>query len=340
MNLIMDTGTHNTTATARTIKYIVIHYTAGTTSKRGAARNTAAWFKNPKAGGSADYIVDDEEFVQYNPDPKSRYCWAVGGSKYDTHGGSLYKVATNRNCVSIEICSTKQGDVYTFTAAVVNNAIELTKYLMQVYGVDADHVIRHWDVNGKPCPDVYGWNPDTGSNAEWGVFKSRIGGSVQTVTIEPKQAEAKTETGAQSRPASSGSDRIRLAQAHMHNFVDGSLEADGIRGPKTNRAVIMTLQRCLDLDYNAGLAIDGKAGPKTYAALGKHYVRQGEKQYLVSFVEVALSVLNYDTGGVEFPGIFGTGLHSAVTVFQHDAGLTADGIAGYRTIRALIGKIQ
>ena len=92
--------------------------------------------------------------------------------------------------------------------------------------------------------------------------------------------------------------------------------------------------------HDAGLAVDGKAGAKTYASLGSHYVKRGEGQYLVSFVEVALSVLNYETGGIEFPGIFGSGLESAVTVFQRDAGLTADGVAGYRTLRALISKFQ
>ena len=77
------------------------------------------------------------------------------------------------------------------------------------------------------------------------------------------------------------------------------------------------------------LAYDGIADAKTLAALGKHYVKRGEKQYLVSFVQVALAALDYDPNGIENHGIFGSGLENAVKVFQRDAGLTADGVAGF-----------
>lgn len=184
MNIIKQTGTHGLDRGARTIKYIAVHYTAGVTSKRGAARANASWFSRPAAGGTSDFIVDDEEIVQYNPDPKNYSCWAVGGSKYRTKGGSLYKTATNHNCVNIEICSNnKTGKVTTagdnnwyFTDAAVNNAVALCKYLMAQYNIPADRVIRHYDVNGKICPGVPGWTEDSGSVTEWQKFKAAISG--------------------------------------------------------------------------------------------------------------------------------------------------------------------
>ena len=91
MQITKKTGTHATTSSPnRNIKYLVYHYTAGVSSKKGKALGTADWFANPKAGGSADFIVDDELIVQYNPDPKNRYCWAVGGSKYSSMTTYLY----------------------------------------------------------------------------------------------------------------------------------------------------------------------------------------------------------------------------------------------------------
>ena len=42
-----------------------------------------------------------------------------------------------------------------FEDATVEAAAELTRYLMNKYGVPASHVIRHYDVTGKICP-----NPD------------------------------------------------------------------------------------------------------------------------------------------------------------------------------------
>lgn len=191
ITITKKTSTTNTTVSAgRSIKYIVIHYTAGVTSKSGSAVNTASWFANASAKASADFIVDDANIVQFNPDVANRYCWHCGGSKYNTKGGALYGVAKNANSIGVEICSTNDtGKVtnandshWSYTDAVLNKAVELVKYLMEKYGIDVDHVIRHYDVNGKPCPGMIGWNADTGSEAKWQAFKARLAGSVTQTT--------------------------------------------------------------------------------------------------------------------------------------------------------------
>jgi hypothetical protein len=186
MHVIKQTGTANTTySPGRKIKYLAIHYTAGVSCKAGSASGSASWFSNPDAGGAADYIVDEGGLVQYNPDPRNRYCHAVGGGRYNTKGGRLYGVAKNSNCISLEICSgnhkgriTVPNDpAYYFTTAVIAKAIEATQYIMDQYGIDADHVIRHYDCNGKCCPGVIGWNKDSGSETAWEAFHKSIGGS-------------------------------------------------------------------------------------------------------------------------------------------------------------------
>lgn len=192
INIIKKTGTHGMYNGARNIRYLVIHYTAGVTSKKGAARNTASWFANPKAGGTADFIVDDAEIVQYNPDPATHSCWAVGGGKYNNKGGRLYGTAKNTNCVSIEICSnSKSGKVlgandpgWYFTDAELDNAAKLAKYLMEKYSIPIDRMIRHYDVNGKPCPGIRGWNEDSGDTSAWLAFRKRLGATGST-TAKP-----------------------------------------------------------------------------------------------------------------------------------------------------------
>jgi N-acetylmuramoyl-L-alanine amidase CwlA len=158
INITKKTSTTNTTYLAnRSIKYIVIHYTAGVTSKAGTAASTASYFSNASVKASADFIVDDGTIVQFNPDIANRYAWHCGGSKYATKGGSLYGVATLKNTIGIEICSTNKTKKmtyandpnYYFTEAVLNNAADLVKYLMDKYNIDVNHVIRHYDVNGK-----------------------------------------------------------------------------------------------------------------------------------------------------------------------------------------------
>ena len=187
MNVIKMTGTNCTTsAPGRKIQYLAIHYSAGTSCAPGQGAGLISWFRNPQADGSADYVCDERDFYQYNPDPHNRYCWAVGSkSRYNTKGGRLWKVATNQNCISLEIVSgNKTGKItypndpnYYFTTAVIAKAIECTKYLMDLYNIDADHVIRHYDCSGKECPGIIGWNADSGSEDAWNSFHEAIGGA-------------------------------------------------------------------------------------------------------------------------------------------------------------------
>ena len=92
----------------------------------------------------------------------------------------------------------------------------------------------------------------------------------------------------------------------------------------------------LNHDYNAGLSVDGIRGAKTDAALGNHYVKYGETQYLVTAVEILLMLKGYNPGGVECPGQFGTGLKAAVGQYQKDNRLTVDYICGPATFKSLI----
>lgn len=173
---------HTTAKANRSIEYIVIHYTAGVTSKAGAAVNTADYFRTTATEVSADFTVDDTTVVQYNGDIKNRYTWHCGGSKYNTMGGSFYGKCTNANSIGIEICSTNStGKIqnandpsYSFTAAAVANAAELTRQLMAEYNIPAERVIRHYDVTGKLCPGIIGWNIDSGSVTAWTAFKGSI----------------------------------------------------------------------------------------------------------------------------------------------------------------------
>lgn len=183
-----------TSAPGRKIEYIVIHYTAGVTSREGSALNTVAWFNNAAAVASSDFIVDDTAIVQYNGDIGNVYTWHCGGARYDNKGGKLYGICTNKNAIGIEVCSTNStGDMqnandktYSFTAAAVSNTAALVKYLMKKYNIPADRVVRHYDCTGKPCPGIIGWNADSGSEAEWEKFKKRISVSVAE-TSAPKK---------------------------------------------------------------------------------------------------------------------------------------------------------
>ena len=177
---------HITVSPNRSIKYIVVHYTAGFSSEAGRAMLTRNVFLNRSA--SADFVVDDETIVQINPDLKNRSCWAVGD------GNGKYDI-TNKNSISIEMCSTlKPGtsptasnhDGWSITDAVLKNTIKLIKILMQKFDVPISNVVRHYDASRKSCPGLVGWNDNwvvdavTGvricknNSQKWLEFKARI----------------------------------------------------------------------------------------------------------------------------------------------------------------------
>ena len=184
-----------TRAPGRTIKYLAIHYTAGGSSAPGRAKSMkASWEANKRA--SADFGVDDRDMVQFNPDPRNYRCWSVGDAKKPAGGGAqLYGKATNANTISIEICSNlKAGyshqavnhDGWYFTEATLNNAVKLAKILMRKFNIPIERVVRHYDISGKICPGVVGWNNyvryDKNGNrigkkndsAAWLAFKKRL----------------------------------------------------------------------------------------------------------------------------------------------------------------------
>lgn len=183
MNLVQKLSLTNTTAKkGRTIEFIVIHYTAGVSSSGKSDENVASWFARSTTKAASDYIVDDDSATQFNGDVRNRYAWHCGGSKYKTKGGSLHGVCTNANSIGVELCSSNRTGKVTaandnnwyFTDATINNAVDLVKMLMAEYGIDADHVVRHYDVTGKLCPGIIGWNADSGNEEAWISFKERL----------------------------------------------------------------------------------------------------------------------------------------------------------------------
>jgi hypothetical protein len=186
--------THITFSISRPIHYIVIHYTAGVNSRRGAAmQNRDVFLRN---SASADFVVDDEQIVQVNPDLRNYYCWAVGDrlNPY-SGGGRLYRKATNKNTINIEVCSTLQRNTtaqspnhtgWSFTDHALSLTLRLVRKLMQQYGIRKENIVRHYDVSGKPCPGIPGWNDaplfttdgkqttEKNNSLEWEAWKEKI----------------------------------------------------------------------------------------------------------------------------------------------------------------------
>jgi hypothetical protein len=111
---------------------------------------------------------------------------------------------------------------------------------------------------------------------------------------------------------------------------------DGVAGPGTRRAVI-ALQR------RAGLAPDGVAGPRTFAALGGHatlgarVLTLGSRGLDVTELQYALAWHGFPSSTVD--GDFGPHTAAALHRFQAWARLRSDGHAGPATVAALARAI-
>lgn len=126
-------------------------------------------------------------------------------------------------------------------------------------------------------------------------------------------------------PTPSGNQYIRQGQAEANNFVGAGIPITGSFDAATRKAGIKVLQKAMNLDYGAGLDVDGVWGPATESALGNHYVEYGECQYMVTACQILLLMHALNPNGVEYPGTFGDGCLSAVKKFQTYNGLSVTG---------------
>lgn len=142
------------------VRYIVMHYTA---NNGDTAKNNCDYYH--RVGGlqaSAHYFVDEHGVMQSVLEGDT--AWHCGARAY------WHPECRNGNSIGIEMCSRKRADgSYYIKPETVANAAALAKDIMQRYGIDIDHVLRHYDVTGKHCPMPWVDDP-----AQWTAFKAML----------------------------------------------------------------------------------------------------------------------------------------------------------------------
>lgn len=148
------------------IKYIVLHYVGAT----GGAEANCRYYASKYIGASAHYYVGfDGEIWQSVED--GDIAWHCGAKSY------RHPECRNSNSIGMELCVRNKGSQaadsrdWYFEEATVTAAIELTRELMEKYGVPAERVIRHYDVTGKICPNPYVYNHTAHT---WEAFKAAL----------------------------------------------------------------------------------------------------------------------------------------------------------------------
>lgn len=267
------------------IKYLVYHYTGNDGDHDEGNGN---YFHNNIVKASAHYFVDDDSVTQSVYDDYVAY--SVGGKCQSAHH-PLYKICTNSNSISIEMCDTTKDGTVAISEATINNAIELGKVLMQKYNIPLDRVIRHYDVNGKLCPNCN----DLLNDKTWNAFKSRLNGA----TAHIPNTNTNTPVHTQTAPTT-----------HKNGYDEW----------------VSRLQRELNAQFHKGLVVDGLRGSKTLGACVT--VKRGARGNITRLIQERLNSVGFH---ISTDGIFGGGTEKAIKVFQKNRGLSADGIVGRNT---------
>ena len=156
------------------IEFIVIHYL-------GVPNADNPYLYGGGYGGH--FNVQRDGKIYQAADPATAVIWHCGGGLQGSSGHTFHGICTNYNSIGIECgvaaATTKKelsadSDLWYFTEETQESLVWLVSYLMDKYGISADHVIRHYDVTGKICPNPYVKNNNFKTSWTWDQFKNNL----------------------------------------------------------------------------------------------------------------------------------------------------------------------
>ena len=155
-----------TNGKAGRVKYLVIHYVGAT----GGAEANCRYYASSYIGASAHYFVGFDGEIWQSVEERN-IAWHCGSNTY------RHPECRNSNSIGIELCVRNRGSQaatskdWYFEDATVQSAVLLARQIMERYQIAPDHVLRHYDVTGKICPNPYVYNHTAHT---WEQFKSAI----------------------------------------------------------------------------------------------------------------------------------------------------------------------
>lgn len=167
------------------IQWIVIHFTAG---KGDTAKNNADYFARCSGlNASAHFFVDENEIWQTVN--LANTAWHCGSET-----GYYYNSCRNVNSIGIEMCSDWKNGEYVITMETQKRTVKLVQWLMEQYGIDINHVCRHYDVTKKNCPQPMVDHPQQWTNF-LNMVKNKENDMTKAETTAIAQTEAKKVAG-------------------------------------------------------------------------------------------------------------------------------------------------
>lgn len=147
------------------IRYVILHNTG---NDGDTAVNNARYFAKTNDKKTGTHFIIDQEGKIFKSVDLCYSAYSVGGDLYtdvkQTGGGLLYGTITNANSISIELCDIVNKDASNEMIL----AIAKTLHYIREHCPNAKAIYRHFDVNGKHCPQRYM------DNAKWDELLNKI----------------------------------------------------------------------------------------------------------------------------------------------------------------------
>lgn len=287
------------------IKFIVVHYL-------GVPNRDNPYLYGGGYGGH--YNITRDGTVYKAADPKTAVVWHCGGGLQGDGGHPFYKICTNYNSIGIECgvnytdTSARDGDgdsnKWYFTEATQESLVWLVSKLMDEYKIPLEHVIRHYDVTSKNCPNPYVKNNKLKTSWTWDEFKANL---VQyrkdgTIKLPTEKRGEITKEPVTLRIGNSGEAVKELQNMLIAlGYSCGSYGADGKFGSATQNA-LKAFQKA------SGLAVDGIYGEHSRAALTSAYkataASTDNKQQSNNADTKVPTPAKYSIGGIDYSPVF------------------------------------
>ena len=285
------------------IQFIVVHYL-------GVPNADNPYLYGGGYGGH--YNIQRNGQIYKAANPKTSVVWHCGGGLQGSGGHEFHRICTNYNSIGIEcgVCYTENvkdadGDSnkWYFTEETQESLVYLVSKLMDEYGISMDHVIRHYDVTGKICPNPYVKNNNLRTSWTWSQFKTNLaqyrkdgtitipsGTTTTTVATTPTTI---TTSKSYLAKGDSGND-VKTLQTMLNACGYNCGAVDGDFGSKTDKAV-------RELQKATGLVEDGMYGVKTKGILEQMYKNA---QALQKNTSTAASISGTTYNGVNYAPVY------------------------------------
>lgn len=200
-------------------------------------------------GYGGHYNIKRNGSVYKAANPRTAVVWHCGGGLQGSDGHAFYGRCTNYNSIGIEcgVCAdttakdlSGDSNLWYFTEETQESLVWLVSKLMDEYGISFDHVIRHYDVTGKICPNPYVKNNKRNTSWTWDEFKANLKQYRQdgTITLYSGTTAPTTPTTKDYLSKGDTGEAVKTMQTLLNACGYNCGTADGIFGDKTEAALV------------------------------------------------------------------------------------------------------